>query len=77
MKFEVSTDYLPPIELGEYESVSVMLPDGRQVAVFSDAIYVTAPGRSGRKIWEAMAAGSRQYPYGKVRQPAIKDSSEE
>ena len=70
MKFEVSTEYLPPIELGRYEHVRVALPDGRQVTVFSDAIYVAAPGRSERKIWEAMAPGSRRYPYGKVRQPA-------
>lgn len=76
MKFEVSTDYLPPIDLGEYEHVRVNLPDGRVVAVFSDAIYVAAPGHSERKIWEAMTPGSRRYPYGKVRQPLVKDSGE-
>ena len=70
MKFEVSTDYLPPIDLGAYEHVNVNLPDGRQVTVYSDAIYIAAPGHRERRIWEAMSPRSRQYPYGKVRQPS-------
>jgi hypothetical protein len=67
VKFEVSTEYLGPIELGVHEWVDVVLPDGRTViAVFSDKIYVATgqdvfSHKDGRRIWEATAA-----PYGKV-----------
>jgi hypothetical protein len=67
VKFEVSTEYLGPIELGVHEWVDVVLPDGRTViAVFSDRIYVATSQdvfdhKDGRRIWEATAA-----PYGKV-----------
>jgi hypothetical protein len=58
VKLEVDTDYLAPIPIGPYEWVSVMLPDGRQVTVFADKIYVATEQdiishKDGRKIWEA------------------------
>ena len=76
MKFEVSTEYLPPIEISPYESVDVVLPDGRMVAVFADRIYVRTQQdiqrhRDGKAIWRGMSSRSRQWPYGKVRQPAV------
>lgn len=77
MRFEVHTDYMDPIEIDPYEHVTVALPNGRRVTVYSDAIWVTPPGHSERKIWEAMTAGSRRYPWGKVRQPAVKNDSDE
>lgn len=74
MKFEISTDYLDPIEVSPYEHVSVLLPDGRMVTVFADQIYVRTRqdverGRDGKAIWRAMSSRSRLWPYGKVRQP--------
>lgn len=70
MKFEVETDYLAPIELGEYENVTVLLPDGRTIHVFADAIYVATEKdvinrRDGRRIWEKGSPG--RSPYGLVR----------
>ncbi len=70
MKFEVETSYLDPIELGEYEHVTVQLPDGRFVTVFADMIYVAteedrAKHRDGRKIWEK--GSPERSPYGLVR----------
>ena len=71
MKLEITTDYLDPIELGEYEHVSVRLPDGRQVTVFSDMIYVATGDdvrghKDGLKIWKASTA-----TYGKICGPAM------
>jgi len=70
MKFEVSVDYIDPIELGEYEHVTVELPDGRFVTVYADMIYVATKEdrgsrRDGRKIWEK--GSPEQSPYGLVR----------
>lgn len=66
MRFEVNTDYLAPIQLGPYEHVTIWLPDGREVGVYSDAIYVRTPEdrgshKDGKKIWRALKA-----PYGKT-----------
>ena len=73
MKLEIDIEYLPPIELGEYENVSVWLPDGREVVVWHDHITVTGKDRGrkpdGKTIWRAMSSRSRLWPYGKVRQP--------
>ena len=70
MKLSVETDYLDPIELGEFEHVTVRLPDGRSVTVFADRIYVAteqdvAGKRDGKRIWDAMSA--QRTPYGKTR----------
>lgn len=69
MKLEITTGYLPPVELGAYEHVTVILPSGRRVTVYPDKIYVSDNRNHDREkaIWEAMAPGSRKYPYGKVR----------
>ena len=69
MKFEVRTDYIEPIELGEFEHVSVRLPGGRMVTVFTDRIYVATEQdershKDGQKIWEA--ASPQCSPYGKT-----------
>jgi hypothetical protein len=66
VKFEVSTPVLAPIVLDTWEWVDVVLPDGRQVTVYADAIRVATSQdvfghKDGRRIWEASAA-----PYGKV-----------
>jgi hypothetical protein len=68
MKFRVETGYLDPIEIGSYEWVSVVLPDGREITVYSDRIYVKTPQdrishKDGKRIWDALKA-----PYGKVRE---------
>ena len=70
MKFEVSVDYIDPIELGEYEHVTVLLPDGRSVTVYSDKIYVSTEQdvinrRNGQLIWEK--GSPERSPYGLVR----------
>ena len=70
MRFEVTTGYLPAIELGEYEHVTVELPDKRTVTVFADCIYIATEKdqlnhQDGRRIWDA-GVPSRS-PYGLVR----------
>lgn len=70
MKFEVKTDYLGPVELGEYEHVTVKLPDGRSVSVYADMIYIAteadvAGHRDGQKIWDK--GSPERSPYGLVR----------
>jgi hypothetical protein len=70
MKFEVSVDYIDPIELGEYEHVTVRLPDGRSVTVFADMIYIATEKdvighKDGQKIWEK--GSPERSPYGLVR----------
>jgi hypothetical protein len=70
VKFPVETGYLAPIEMGEHEYVTVILPDGRSVTVFSDCIYI-ATGKDrgshedGRRIWDA--GSPSRSPYGLVR----------
>lgn len=70
MKFEVRVDYIDPIELGEYEHVTVQLPDGRFITVYSDKIYVATEDdrlkhKNGRLIWEK--GSPERSPYGLVR----------
>ena len=81
MKFEVSVDYIDPIELGEYEHVTVQLPDGRFITVFSDKIYVATEEdriahKDGRLIWDK--GSPERSPYGLVRatRPDSSDHSE-
>lgn len=74
MKFRVETEFLYPVELGKYEHVTVQLPDGRQVTVFADVIYVATADdvlarKDGMKIWQASAA-----PYGKICAPVRADN---
>ncbi len=77
MKFEVRTEYLDPVELGTYEWVSVVLPDGRQVTVFSDKIYVATAEdvlarKDGLKIWEATG---NPAGYGKISEPPVRSKT--
>jgi hypothetical protein len=76
VKIEATVAYLPPIDLGEHEWVGVILPDGREVTVYSDRIYVaTAEDRErkkdGKVIWEARPAA--RWPHGRTRElpPAV------
>jgi hypothetical protein len=69
MKLEVRTAHISPIEIVEHEWVDIKLPDGRQVTVFDDCIYVATPDdvlkhKDGKKVWNGL--NPDKYPYGRV-----------
>lgn len=56
MKFEVDLQWLAPIEVGNYERVNVVLPNGKQVTVYSDHVAVQTPDQvlsrqDGAVVW--------------------------
>jgi hypothetical protein len=55
VKLQLQTDYLDPIEIDEYQWVSVTRTDGTQVTVFDDKVYIATQEdvlnhRDGRKV---------------------------
>ncbi len=70
---EINIDYIDPIGINQYEHVSVVLPDGRVVCVYHDAIRIQTAAdyirkKDGFKIWDAKTGPreSKQYPYGQT-----------
>jgi hypothetical protein len=82
MKFEVSTGYLDPIDLGRNEWVSVRLPGGRVVTVYHDSIHVQTEQevldrKSGQKVWTG-TPNLVAWPHGRTyEQHSADDAPEE
>lgn len=65
MKIVIDHDefYLDPIEIGDFEHVTVLLPNGMGVRVFSDKVYVFSKEdaknhKDGRRVWSVDHAPS-------------------
>lgn len=56
MKLIMNVEYLPAIELGRYEHVTVVLTSGVSITVFDDVAYVATKQeredhKDGKRIW--------------------------